>query len=139
MKYEYAKNPRWANAERSVIELIVKFEHLGEEVPFSAAYDDEEAHGVALFNAANQGRFGEIEQYVPPTEMELASIESPRRRSAGMDKAVEQAKHWDMMGDATLSTKWRGYYRDLFELITKDTWPIVQEWPLEPGSSGGGE
>jgi hypothetical protein len=68
MQLEYAKNPKWANAEQTLIDLTIKWDGIDEELPFTASPDDSEAHGRALFAAAQAGEFGPVAAYVasPP-------------------------------------------------------------------------
>jgi hypothetical protein len=71
MQLEYAKNPRWVNAEHTMIDLEIKWETINEEYPFTASPTDVEAHGRAIFEAAAAGQFGEVAEYVQnqPTEL----------------------------------------------------------------------
>lgn len=66
MQLEYAKNPRWVNAEHTMIDLEIKWDQIDEELPFTASPTDCEAHGRAIFDAAAAGQFGEVAEYVPP-------------------------------------------------------------------------
>lgn len=66
MQLEYAKNPRWANVEHTMIDLTIKWDVIDEELPFTANPNDCEEHGRAIFAAAAAGQFGEVAQYVPP-------------------------------------------------------------------------
>ena len=68
MIFEYAKNPVWVNEQHTMIDLIVKFKHLNSEVPFTADFNDCEAHGRDIFALAANGEFGEIAPFVPPPE-----------------------------------------------------------------------
>jgi hypothetical protein len=66
MQLEYAKEPKWANAEQTLIDLTIKWDAIDEELPFTASPTDREAHGRAIFDAALAGNFGPIAEYVPP-------------------------------------------------------------------------
>lgn len=70
MIVQYAKNPIWANEQKTAINLTVKFEVFSDEVPFTAVPDDVEQHGRELFASAIAGTFGEIAEMptkeVPP-------------------------------------------------------------------------
>jgi hypothetical protein len=66
MRLEYAKDPKWVDAEHTLIELTVKWDRFSEELPFAASQHDCEAHGRAVFDAAVKGDFGPIAEYVPP-------------------------------------------------------------------------
>lgn len=63
MQLEYAKNPSWANKERTLIDLVIKWDGIDEEFPFTASPTDVEAHGRAIFEAAKQGKFGAVKAY----------------------------------------------------------------------------
>lgn len=65
MQLEYAKNPVWANAEHTMIDLIIKWDGIDAEYPFTASLNDVEPHGPAIFEAAVAGRFGVVAPYTP--------------------------------------------------------------------------
>ena len=71
MQLQYAKDPKWANAEQTLIDLTIKWDAIDEELPFTASPTDSEAHGRTLFAAAQAGEFGPVAAYVasppPPT------------------------------------------------------------------------
>lgn len=67
---EYAKNPKYLNEEGTVIDLLVKWEEINEELPFSATSYDCEEHGRDLYARAKAGEFGEVAPYVPPPTSE---------------------------------------------------------------------
>jgi hypothetical protein len=64
MNLQYAKDPRWVNAENTMIDLKIKWEGMNEELPFTASPTDCEAHGRAIFAAAVAGQFGPVAEYV---------------------------------------------------------------------------
>ena len=68
MQLEYAKNPVWANAEHTMIDLTIKGDGINDELPFTASPTDCEAHGRAIFEAAVAGQFGAVAEYVAPPE-----------------------------------------------------------------------
>ena len=68
MQLEYAKNPVWANAEHTMIDLTIKWVEINEELPFTASPNDCEEYGRAIFAAAASGDFGTIGEYIPPPE-----------------------------------------------------------------------
>jgi len=60
-------NPRWANAEQTMIDCEITTSQFGDEVlPFTANQNDCEAHGRAIFADIVAGAYGEIAEYVPP-------------------------------------------------------------------------
>lgn len=134
MKYSSAASPVWQNAEHSLITLMVKFDNLPEAVPFAASPDDPEEHGQALFAQAVAGVFGEIEEYTPPTELEIAAEVNPGKLRREMDECVQKAQYWDMFGETEKAQAWRDYFKALAQLKGSKEWPIVKEWPERPES-----
>ena len=65
-----AKNPKWANAEKTLIQVQAKWQHLESEgyLMFTANPNDVEAHGVDLYNRCVAGEFGAVADYVAPEE-----------------------------------------------------------------------
>jgi hypothetical protein len=68
MKIEYTKKLQWANSEKTLIDLIIKFDHLDFEVPFTANPNDIEAHGRQIFTDCVAGKYGVIGDYIPPVK-----------------------------------------------------------------------
>ena len=66
MNIEYAKDPQWANIEKTLINLTVKFTEIDEELPFTASPNDSVAYGIELFNRAAAGEFGAVAELPPP-------------------------------------------------------------------------
>lgn len=71
MNYTNVTNLKWANAENTVIECLVKFDNFQDAVPFAATPNDPEAHGKEIFARAVRGEFGEIAAFTPPTEPQV--------------------------------------------------------------------
>ena len=61
---EYATTPVYGNADGTNIQLIVKWVEFNEEMPFGATSYDTMPYGVALYNRAKAGEFGEVAPYV---------------------------------------------------------------------------
>ena len=70
-----AKNPVWANEEKTLIELDCKFSHypsLGITendgyLSYMANPDDPEEHGRQIFEKAKAGEYGTVGDYVAPS------------------------------------------------------------------------
>lgn len=60
-----ASNPEWVSSDHIGINLIVKFEEIG-EVPFHAMENDSEIFGQDLYRRAVAGEFGEIKEFQSP-------------------------------------------------------------------------
>ena len=59
------KNPRWANAERTMIDCEITTSQFGNEVlPFTAYQYDVEPHGQAIFKDIVDGAYGDIAKFV---------------------------------------------------------------------------
>jgi hypothetical protein len=69
-------NPRWENAEHTMINCNITTSQFGAEVlPFSANQNDVEAHGRAMFADLVAGKYGPIAEYVPPPEPVQPTVE----------------------------------------------------------------
>jgi hypothetical protein len=75
MNLEYAKDPRWADANHTMIDLTIKWDRFPEELPFTATPTDPEEHGRAIFAAAVAGQFGPVAEYEPPPSNEIPATE----------------------------------------------------------------
>jgi hypothetical protein len=74
MKYTITSlaNPIWADADHTMIDCNISFEHLNNIVmPFTASIKDIEPHGREIFELIKSGKFGPIAEYVPPPEPEV--------------------------------------------------------------------
>lgn len=57
-------NPKWANAEHTLIDCIITTSQYGDELlPFTANPLDVENHGKAIFEQLIKGNFGMIAEY----------------------------------------------------------------------------
>lgn len=70
MQLEYAKDPVWANANHTMIDLVIKWDQFPEEHQFTATLDDCEEHGRQIFVAAVAGEFGPVAEYIAPPDSE---------------------------------------------------------------------
>lgn len=69
-------NPRWGNAEHTVIDCEITTSQFGDEVlPFTAAQHDVEAHGRAIFADLVAGKYGQIAAYIEPPEPVQPTVE----------------------------------------------------------------
>lgn len=61
MRILEAKNPRWANEEKTAIDVDVNFEGIPEQfITFTASPQDSTSYGVELFNLAKAGKLGVV-------------------------------------------------------------------------------
>lgn len=127
-----ATYPCWQNAEHTLLNLTVQFEHLPEPVPFTATPDDPEPYGRWLFAMARDGEFGPVAEYVSPTPLEVAARANLLTRQAAMAQATTYVQHFDLMGDAEQAATWRTYYQEIYALASASEWPLVEQWPTAP-------
>lgn len=67
-------NPRWANADQTIIDCEITTSQFGDEVlPFTASANDVESHGRAIFADIVAGAYGDISPYVPPPPLDIAT------------------------------------------------------------------
>ena len=96
-----ARNPKY-NANGS-IDLEIGHPEFG-WTPFTASANDVEEHGVAIFNAAENGDFGTVQPYVAPVPTpEQILAEKKRQRQAIVDSitvTVSTGKVFDGNEDA---------------------------------------
>lgn len=59
------KNPRWANAQHTLIDIEIEHPEYG-WLPFTANPNDVEEHGRQLYAEAVAGQFGPVAEYVAP-------------------------------------------------------------------------
>ena len=60
VNYRDVREPHWSSSECSSINCQVFFEHLGQEVPFTASPLDSEPHGREIFERCVSGEFGAV-------------------------------------------------------------------------------
>lgn len=69
------KNPRWANAEKTIIDCDITTSQFGDEVlPFTADSNDVEPHGRTMFANLIAGLYGEISEYVPQDDPPFVGV-----------------------------------------------------------------
>ena len=66
LNFTNARTPKWANESNTLIDLVVRFSEINEDLPFTASPNDVEEHGRDLFARATAGEFGAIASYVAP-------------------------------------------------------------------------
>ena len=130
MQLEYAKNPVWANAEHTMIDLTIKWVEIDEELPFTASPDDCEEHGRAIFAAAVAGEYGAVTEFVPyvPTQEEKAAA------IRGERDALLAATDWTQLPDVPEATReaYAVYRQALRDIPQQSGFPDVVEWPIKP-------
>lgn len=113
MTYSNPHSPVWGNAAHTIVNLMVTFDWLGEEVGFTASPYDVEEYGRELHARAIAGDFGEIAEYVQPplSAGQLAGIEDDWRAEEMDFIANQLIAMEDSAPDALPGTEqqWRAY------------------------------
>ena len=65
MNIENAQNPKWINADHTLIDLEIEHPRYG-LIPFTASQTDTEKSGREIFERAANGEFGTVADYVQP-------------------------------------------------------------------------
>jgi predicted metal-binding protein len=129
MQLEYTKNPVWANAEHTMIDLTIKWVEIDEELPFTASPDDTEDHGRAIFAAAVAGEYGAVAEFVPyvPTQEEKAAAIRAER------DALLIATDWTQLPDVPEDTRsaWAEYRQALRDVPEQKGFPENVVWPTK--------
>lgn len=132
MQLEYVKNPQWANAEQSLIDLIIKWVEYSEELPFTANPNDVEEYGREVYAATAAGQFGIVAPYIAP----IATA------AQNKDNAVQRLQSTDWVNEPDVYDPTRNPHlmnRDVF--LDYRSWcrniainPIAGNlnWPAEP-------
>lgn len=127
MKILDAKNPKWANRSQSRIDLLVRFEHIANEVPFTADPNDVEAHGRDLYARALNGEFGEVAPFdaSPPALEEVTDIMREVRNNKlqeEVDPVVSNPLRWAELSPER-QQQYSDYRRALLDVTADPNFP----------------
>ena len=133
MNTQNAKNPVWASADQTMIDLEIDHPNLG-WIPFTARPDDVEALGQELYAKAIAGDFGLIAPYVAPVMPSAANKAEAERRLASTDW-VNQPDVYDPANTPHLTNRDAFIaYRSALRAIAINPTEGNLEWPVEPSS-----
>lgn len=85
--FRNVSNLKWVNAEHTMFDCTVFFDHLGKELPFSCSLSEVDVypHVTAIWNGAQAGDFGSIEEYVPPPDPTVVTAATDQPVSVGSE------------------------------------------------------
>jgi len=128
MNFTYAKEPKFSAPDNSMIDLIVKFDEFNQEVPFTANPNDVVSYGRELYAKAMNGDFGEVAQYVSPSNDVVASIIRSDRN------ALLSASDWTQLPDVpeTIKNSYAIYRQELRDIPQQNGFPTNITWPTKP-------
>ena len=96
IQIEFAHSPGWGDPQKTRINLVVKFAHLTEEIPFSADQDDAAQYGHELFARALAGEYGLIADYAVPAPTSAAKKSQILASLAALDaKSIRPLREGD--------------------------------------------
>jgi hypothetical protein len=130
---EYAKDAQWADAGHNSINLTVKFDHMSEELPFHATPWDSMQHGKDIFEQAKNGEFGEVAEWTPPSNEELAAQVRYQRNEllAELDTLVNNPLRWASYTE-DYKTALATYRQALLDVPEQSGFPTEVVWPNKP-------
>ena len=128
MKYSDVNSLQWANAEQTLIDCVITFDHIGEPLPFTANANDSAAHGREIFARCIAGDFGEIAAYVAPSADVVAEQVRAQRNQ------LLAATDWSQLPDVPQSIKdfWAPYRQALRDVTSQADFPNDVVWPVAP-------
>jgi len=135
MQLEYAKKPVWANAEHTMIDVVIKWDRFPQEFPFTASPDDCEAHGRAIFAAAVSGEYGPVAEYLPPPAPTPEQLQAQAREKRN---ALLAESDWTQLPDARTAmgaekaAEWDAYRQALRDITDQPGFPEEINWPVKP-------
>jgi hypothetical protein len=135
VQLEYAKDPVWANAEHTMIDITVRFAEIPEDLPFTASPNDCEAHGRAIFAAAASGEYGSVVEYLPPpapTPEQLAEQARNHRNQLLADSDWTQLSDARAAMGAEKAAEWDSYRQALRDITAQPGFPTSIVWPAKP-------
>lgn len=129
-------NPRWANAEQTMIDCEITTSQFGDEVlPFTASQNDPEAHGREIFAAIVASDYGPIAEYLPPpapTPDELAAQAAAKRNRLLAESDWTQLPDARAAMGAEKAEEWDAYRQALRDITDQPGYPAEIEWPVKP-------
>lgn len=125
------KNPRWGNAQHSIIDIEIDHPEYG-WIPFTASPDDVEAYGRQLYAEAAAGQFGPIAEYVAPIASAEMNKAEAMQRLADTDW-VNEPDVYDTARDPHLMNRDAFLdYRSWCRNIAVNPVAGNLNWPTEP-------
>lgn len=152
MKVEYVKDCRWANAEKTKIDVIAKFQEISEEIPFTADIGDVESHGQEIFSRCIAGDFGIVLNYTPPADItgdtakQLIREQRNNLLTTQVDPVVSNPLRWASLSEQQ-KQELTDYRLALLNITTTNpnpvfTWNETKKlyesnvtWPTKPNSA----
>jgi len=96
-----ATSPTWANAEQSLIDLLVQFDEIPEPIPYTASANDSVKHGRDLYEQAAAGAFGPVAPYVAPAVVPPTPEQIEALRRAAYQAEADPLFFKSQRGEAT--------------------------------------
>lgn len=131
MRYTTVRNPKWANAEHTMIDCEVDFDDLREEfVPFTAMQSGDTAHGHEIFAKCVAGEFGVVAEYAPV----VVTDEEKAVEIRDLRNILLRESDWTQAADVPQATKdkWMAYRQALRDITAQAGFPWDVTFPQKP-------
>lgn len=132
--YSQVKNPIWANAEHTLIDCEVDFDHLNEGfVPFTADPNDVMEYSKTIFDKCVAGEFGIIAEWTPPTTEELSQQIRFQRNALlqEVDSIASNPLRWTSFS-TDQQTELANYRQALLNVPQQASFPNIVDFPVKP-------
>jgi len=135
MKYTSVTDLKYANAEGTLIECKVNFAGLG-VIPFTASPNDIR-HSTEIFNAAKEGLYGPIAEYVETENLAIPvnSTDIARNRRnyllQCLDNFLSNPLRWASFSD-DIKASYALYRQQLLDVPQQQDFPQTINWPSPP-------
>ncbi len=89
------RNPIWANSEKTMINCLIKTNHLKKEVTFTASPFDSEEYGKRFFNKLISAKYGKISEYIENNKeyKEGYCLKKPDEKTIELMKFIKTANN----------------------------------------------
>ena len=111
-----ARNPRWIDAQSTLLDLEVDFDHITDETwsPCTVVASGDLPYIHDLFARAVAGEFGAVQDYVQPDEWSGDIVMSELRKRR--DQLLVETDHWGLQDTPAMTTEQINYRQALRDL-----------------------
>jgi len=133
MIVKFAKDPIWSSTEKVSINLIVRFEGVDEDFPFTATPWDTMDYGRDIYERALAGEFGVVAEWKAPSLEEMTAIKRYERDVLlqEMDALISNPLRW-----SSYTEEFKGllgtYRQNLLDVPQQTYFPDTIIWPIKP-------
>ncbi|WP_368766714.1 hypothetical protein [Enterobacter hormaechei] len=121
------RDPKFSDDSGYQIDIIADIDGIGQDIPFTASFNDSETYGHELYEAALNGQYGPVLPFISTIEHDVVA----RQLRDGFIRATDPMVITDYtIDDIYLSTEQR---QELFDTrLAFKKWPKQEGWPRIP-------